>query len=89
MEKKFFFRYILITLVHLHFILFVTVKNLHGLELTFNNFFLQGFNWESHKYNWWNNLETKVPDIAKSGFTSVWLPPPYHSFSPEGYITLR
>ncbi|XP_006601710.1 probable alpha-amylase 2 [Glycine soja] len=44
---------------------------------------LQAFNWESNKYNWWNNLEGKVPDIAKAGFTSVWLPPPTHSFSPE------
>ncbi|KAG4931817.1 hypothetical protein JHK82_048925 [Glycine max] len=47
---------------------------------------LQAFNWESNKYNWWNNLEGKVPDIAKAGFTSVWLPPPTHSFSPEGDI---
>ncbi|KAL5710554.1 alpha-amylase [Ranunculus cassubicifolius] len=29
---------------------------------------LQAFNWESHKHDWWRNLETKVPDIAK-----VWL----------------
>ncbi|RZB58775.1 putative alpha-amylase 2 [Glycine soja] len=47
---------------------------------------MQAFNWESNKYNWWNNLEGKVPDIAKAGFTSVWLPPPTHSFSPEGDI---
>ncbi|PPD88961.1 hypothetical protein GOBAR_DD14097 [Gossypium barbadense] len=47
---------------------------------------LQGFNWESHKYDWWRNLERKVPDIAKSGFTSVWLPPASNSFSPEGYL---
>ncbi|KAJ0969825.1 hypothetical protein J5N97_022702 [Dioscorea zingiberensis] len=47
---------------------------------------LQAFNWESHKYGWWRNLENKVPDIAKSGFTSAWLPPPTHSISPEGYL---
>ncbi|XP_012449177.1 probable alpha-amylase 2 isoform X1 [Gossypium raimondii] len=47
---------------------------------------LQGFNWESHKYDWWENLEKKVPDIAKSGFTSVWLPPAINSFSPDGYL---
>ncbi|KAB1203594.1 putative alpha-amylase 2 [Morella rubra] len=28
----------------------------------------------------------KVPEIAKSGFTSVWLPPATHSFSSEGYL---
>ncbi|KAG6435299.1 hypothetical protein SASPL_100169 [Salvia splendens] len=44
------------------------------------------FNWESHKHDWWRNLEQKVPDIAKSGFTSAWLPPSTHSFSPEGYL---
>jgi len=31
------------------------------------------------------NLERKVPDIAKSGFTSAWLPPATHSFSSEGW----
>ncbi|KAL6511911.1 putative alpha-amylase 2 [Orobanche gracilis] len=47
---------------------------------------LQAFNWESHKHDWWMTLEKKVIDIAKSGFTSAWLPPPTHSFSPEGYL---
>lgn len=47
---------------------------------------LQAFNWESHKRDWWKNLENKVPDIAKSGFTSIWLPPPSHSIAPEGYL---
>lgn len=47
---------------------------------------LQGFNWESCKHDWWRNLERKVPDISKSGFTSVWLPPATHSFAPEGYL---
>ncbi|XP_031477721.1 probable alpha-amylase 2 [Nymphaea colorata] len=47
---------------------------------------LQGFNWESHKHNWWQNLENKASDIGKSGFTSIWLPPATHSFSPEGYL---
>ncbi|MQM00326.1 hypothetical protein Taro_033056, partial [Colocasia esculenta] len=44
------------------------------------------FNWESHKHDWWRNLEMKVPDMANSGFTSVWLPPATHSFAPEGYL---
>ncbi|KAG6648356.1 probable alpha-amylase 2 isoform X1 [Carya illinoinensis] len=53
----------------------------NGREILF-----QAFNWESHKYDWWRNLERKVPDIAKSGFTSAWLPPASHSFAPEGYL---
>ncbi|XP_028067942.1 probable alpha-amylase 2 isoform X2 [Camellia sinensis] len=47
---------------------------------------LQAFNWESHKHDWWDNLENKVPDVAISGFTSAWLPPATHSCSPEGYL---
>lgn len=48
----------------------------------------QAFNWESHKHNWWSNLEGRVADIAKSGFTSVWLPPPTQSLSPEGKLVM-
>lgn len=46
----------------------------------------QAFNWESHKYGWWKNLEKKVADLAKCGFTSAWLPPATHSLSPEGQL---
>ncbi|XP_020094166.1 probable alpha-amylase 2 isoform X2 [Ananas comosus] len=52
-----------------------------GREILF-----QAFNWESHKHDWWNSLEKKVADLAKSGFTSAWLPPATHSVSPEGYL---
>ncbi|CAH9087024.1 unnamed protein product [Cuscuta europaea] len=58
---------------------FVVIRN--GKEII-----LQAFNWESHKYDWWRNLDRKVFDISKSGFTSAWLPPATHSFSPEGYL---
>ncbi|KAG2243293.1 hypothetical protein Bca52824_094862 [Brassica carinata] len=47
---------------------------------------LQAYNWESHKHNWYKNLDAKVPDISKSGFTSAWLPPPSQSLAPEGYL---
>ncbi|KAL0913304.1 hypothetical protein M5K25_016755 [Dendrobium thyrsiflorum] len=53
----------------------------NGREILF-----QGFNWESHKSDWWVNLEKKVTDLAESGFTSVWLPPATHSVSSEGYL---
>ncbi|KAI3855943.1 hypothetical protein MKW92_021829 [Papaver armeniacum] len=53
----------------------------NGKEILF-----QAFNWESHKHNWWRTLERKVPDIAKSGFTTAWLPPATNSFAPEGYL---
>jgi hypothetical protein len=48
----------------------------------------QAFNWESDKHNWWSNLDGRVADIAKSGFTAAWLPPPTQSLSQEGKIVL-
>ncbi|BAT82789.1 hypothetical protein VIGAN_03285200 [Vigna angularis var. angularis] len=49
-----------------------------------NELIFQRFNWKSHDQHQklWNFLGTKIPEIAKSGFSSVWLP---DSFSPEGY----
>ncbi|KAJ3706802.1 hypothetical protein LUZ61_010507 [Rhynchospora tenuis] len=55
------------------------IKN--GREILF-----QGFNWESKNRNWWEHLANKVLDLANSGFTSIWLPPPTQSLSPEGYL---
>ncbi|KAM7259897.1 hypothetical protein ACFE04_015638 [Oxalis oulophora] len=52
----------------------------NGTEILF-----QGFNWEAYKYDWWKNLDSNIPDIANSGFTSVWLPPPTQSLAPQGY----
>ncbi|RLM64936.1 hypothetical protein C2845_PM16G06550 [Panicum miliaceum] len=55
------------------------IKN--GREILF-----QAFNWESNKQSWWSKLEDKVTDLAESGFTSAWLPPPTQSLSREGYL---
>nr|ADO63831.1 alpha amylase [Brachypodium distachyon] len=51
----------------------------------------QGFNWESWKQQggWYNMLLGKVDDIAAAGVTHVWLPPPSHSVSNEGYMPGR
>uniref|UniRef100_A0ACD5ZU14 Uncharacterized protein n=1 Tax=Avena sativa TaxID=4498 RepID=A0ACD5ZU14_AVESA len=51
----------------------------------------QGFNWESWKQQggWYNFLHGRVNDIAKAGVTHVWLPPPSHSVSPQGYMPGR
>jgi alpha-amylase len=46
----------------------------------------QAFNWESNKQKWWSKLEEKVTDMAESGFTSAWLPPPTQSLSREGKL---
>ena len=47
---------------------------------------LQAFNWESHKTKWYKHLQGQVKDFAKAGFTSVWMPPPSDSVSPQGYL---
>lgn len=36
---------------------------------------VQGFNWESWKHNWFENMTHKAQEIADLGFTAVWLPP--------------
>ncbi len=46
----------------------------------------QGFNWESPKHQWYKTLSSQIRDIAKAGFTTVWLPPPSESVSPQGYL---
>ncbi|XP_009410104.2 alpha-amylase isozyme 3D-like [Musa acuminata AAA Group] len=51
----------------------------------------QGFNWESWRKQggWYNFLRSQVPDIARAGVTHVWLPPPSHSVSEQGYMPGR
>lgn len=47
---------------------------------------LQAFNWESHKKPWYRECMGKVSEWAKQGITSIWLPPPSDSVSPQGYL---
>ncbi|KAF8066365.1 AMY2 [Scenedesmus sp. PABB004] len=47
---------------------------------------LQAFNWESHKKGWYKYCLPQVAEWAKQGFTSIWLPPPSDSVSPQGYL---
>jgi len=47
---------------------------------------LQAFNWESHKQQWYKELKNIVGQWSKEGFTSLWLPPPSDSVSPQGYL---
>lgn len=47
----------------------------------------QGFNWETHKSGrWYSDLTLKAAELSKIGFTTIWLPPPTESVSPEGYM---
>ncbi|XP_077245278.1 alpha-amylase-like 3 [Tasmannia lanceolata] len=47
----------------------------------------QSFNWESHKSGrWYSELIDKATDLSSMGFTTIWLPPPTDSVSPEGYM---
>lgn len=53
---------------------------------------LQGFHWTSCNYDlkhgrsWYGELRDHVSDIQATGATVMWLPPPSHSVSPEGYL---
>ena len=53
---------------------------------------LQGFNWESCEEklrkgkSWYEVLTSQAPEIAKAGFTSIWMPPPTKSVSKQGYL---
>ncbi|GMH44738.1 hypothetical protein BSKO_12690 [Bryopsis sp. KO-2023] len=47
---------------------------------------LQGFNWDSHHQDWYKVLGNQASEIAKAGFTSIWLPPPSDSVSSQGYL---
>ncbi len=43
-------------------------------------FMLQTFYWdcpreEGRDYQWWSYIQSKIPELAKVGFTSLWLPP--------------
>ena len=51
---------------------------------------LQGFHWTSWRAGaWYRRLQGIAGDAARAGFTDVWLPPPCHSASPEGYLPGR
>ena len=47
---------------------------------------LQGFNWESHKFDWYTLVGERASEIADVGFTQIWLPPCTDSLAPEGYL---
>lgn len=61
------------------------------LGLASGQVLFQAFNWESWKQSggWYNLLMGKVDDIAAAGVTHVWLPPPSHSVSTQGYMPGR
>ncbi|KAK9811614.1 hypothetical protein WJX72_006987 [[Myrmecia] bisecta] len=49
---------------------------------------LQGFNWESHRQNWYQRLMGQADWFAELGITMMWLPPPTESVAPQGYMPL-
>mmetsp|Transcript_30415 Transcript_30415/g.76674 ORF Transcript_30415/g.76674 Transcript_30415/m.76674 type:complete len:713 (+) Transcript_30415:508-2646(+) len=48
--------------------------------------FLQGFNWDSCETAWYKKLSEQLETIAASGISTIWLPPPTDSVSPQGYL---
>lgn len=56
-------------------------------EGTGHEILLQGFNWESFQSGkYYDTMAHEAEQIAKAGFTVVWLPPPTQSVSPQGYM---
>ncbi|MGK0252543.1 MAG: alpha-amylase, partial [Gammaproteobacteria bacterium] len=50
---------------------------------------IQGFYWESaHDKNedWYEYVETLIPDMTSSGIDMIWLPPPSDAGAWEGYL---
>jgi alpha-amylase len=49
---------------------------------------MQAFGWESSKQggNYYEAVQSAIPDLIKAGITHCWLPPPSHSVSKEGYL---
>lgn len=46
----------------------------------------KGFNWESHKLDWYMILMNQMPEMASMGLTMIWFPPSSDSVSYEGYL---
>ncbi|KAL2936974.1 Alpha-amylase [Bienertia sinuspersici] len=59
--------------------------------IAFINVANNGFNWDSYKKpgGLYNSLRNSIDDLAKAGVTHVWLPPPSHSVSTQGYLPGR
>jgi hypothetical protein len=47
------------------------------------------FHWEAHHHDWYNIVKDRMGEIAASGFTQVWLPPPTDSLAPEAGTDTR
>lgn len=52
-----------------------------GREIVF-----QGFNGESWRRQWYQELALKAADLSQCGMTAVWFPPPTQSVAPQGYM---
>ena len=56
---------------------------------------LQGFHWRSCNMSektgrsWYEEVRANIPAIQNAGVKVVWLPPPSHSVSAEGYLPQR
>lgn len=47
---------------------------------------IQGFNWESHNYNWYEIVRAKATDLQACQINAIWLPPSSDAGSPQGYL---
>ncbi|KAG6873929.1 hypothetical protein C0995_008968 [Termitomyces sp. Mi166 len=57
-----------------------------GPESSDNPLMLQFFTWQAKHdtLSWWRYLEAELPQLAKMGFTQLWLPPPNKAAENDG-----
>ena len=53
---------------------------------------LQTFYWDcpredGKEFQWWNTIRANIPALAKTGFTSLWLPAPHKAGHTSGPST--
>ncbi|KAJ7274379.1 alpha amylase [Mycena haematopus] len=51
-----------------------------------NPLMVQFFTWDTlnNEMSWWKHLESEIPQLAKMGFTQVWIPPPNKGAHTQG-----
>jgi len=86
MKRRYYARRLTFLLIVFAFISFMVSAAFAGS----GHIMLQSFGWDSmndnQKAKWYELIASRAEDIAKSGFTLVWFPPPTRSVSQQGYL---
>jgi len=73
-------------------------SSIDPFHANYGSVMLQGFHWRScnarelgltEDRSWYGEVLANIPALVQTGVDAVWLPPPSHSVSPEGYLPQR